>query len=377
MSGSYGIRGPAVHFLQGFAGVVIALATTLLIASGCGSTAGSGVTVENAGSDDRETLCRRIDAALAQARDGRLLDARVNGAWQVVHGILAFGDGLPLATASGTRPALSHLLGGGGLTGWRVREGARGVVASIDEGSTTGQGHPDQWMGYLSQCGIQGLPVDTPLVVGGKPHTLRDLLTQSQADIRPGREATWTLMALSRWLPHDAEWTAADGRRWTVEEVVGMEAEAEVDGAACGGAHRLYALATALAARREALAAAGRDATATGGWAEARACVDRQIERARTGQQPDGSFSVHFFARPGTSTDVFARLGATGHIFELLVVALDDERLAEPWVTRAATRLVTLLEQTSDVDVECGALYHAAHGLLLYRERICGDGRTR
>jgi hypothetical protein len=41
-------------------------------------------------------------------------------------------------------------------------------------------------------------------------------------------------------------------------------------------------------------------------------------------------------------------------------------------VTRAATRLVTLLEQTSDVDVECGALYHAAHGLLLYRERICG-----
>ena len=38
---------------------------------------------------------------------------------------------------------------------------------------------------------------------------------------------------------------------------------------------------------------------------------------------------------------------------------------------RAATRLVTLLEQTSDIDVECGALYHAAHGLLLYRQRTC------
>ena len=63
----------------------------------------------------------------------------------------------------------------------------------------------------------------------------------------------------------------------------------------------------------------------------------------------------------------------TGHIVEVLSVALDDERLTEPWVTRAADRLVTLLEQTSDVDVECGALYHAAHGLLLYRDRICGS----
>jgi hypothetical protein len=58
-------------------------------------------------------------------------------------------------------------------------------------------------------------------------------------------------------------------------------------------------------------------------------------------------------------------------VFEVLTVALDDERLAEPWVTRAADRLVTLLERTADVDVECGALYHAAHGLALYRRRSC------
>ena len=25
-----------------------------------------------------------------------------------------------------------------------------------------------------------------------------------------------------------------------------------------------------------------------------------------------------------------------------------------------------------NTDVECGALYHACHGLLLYRERVCG-----
>jgi hypothetical protein len=77
------------------------------------------------------------------------------------------------------------------------------------------------------------------------------------------------------------------------------------------------------------------------------------------------------FERPATSPDVFATLSATGHVFEVLALALDDESLSEPWVTRAAERLVTLLERTSDVDAECGGLYHAAHGLALYRRRIC------
>ena len=37
------------------------------------------------------------DERQRQARDGRRLDAAVNGAWQAVHGILAFGRELPLA----------------------------------------------------------------------------------------------------------------------------------------------------------------------------------------------------------------------------------------------------------------------------------------
>jgi hypothetical protein len=174
-------------------------------------------------------------------------------------------------------------------------------------------------------------------------------------------------MALSAWLPPESSWTASDGRAWTIEDVVAMEAAADIDGAACGGCHRLFGLVQALAAHR-----AGANGSERGGWADAEARIEACIEIARRHQQPDGSFSVHFFERPGTSADVFARLGATGHIFEFLVAALDDERLAEPWVTRAATRLVTLLEQTADVDVECGALYHAVHGLRLYRERVCG-----
>ena len=67
------------------------------------------------------------------------------------------------------------------------------------------QGHPDQWLGYLSQCGLApcgrgGVPLDARLVVNGRDFTVADLLSQAQADIAPGQEATWTLMAFSSYL---------------------------------------------------------------------------------------------------------------------------------------------------------------------------------
>lgn len=325
---------------------------------------------------DAAALCDRIDAALTHARDARRLDASVHGAWQVVHGILAFGPEFPLAHDGDVTPALDYLLDGGRLVGWQLRPGTPGVIAVVEEGSTMGQGHPDQWLGYLSQCGVSGpdaaagpgaIPLDTPLRVAGRQTTIGALLDQARHDIRPGQEATWTLMALATYLPPDASWTSRDGTAWTTEDVVRMEAESEIHSAACGGAHRLYGLAVAL----EAHDAAGLPRLDDDGWAVARSVVADAVASARRFQQPDGSFSVHSFERPGTSVDVIARLGATGHVFEVLAVALDDEELDAPWIRRAAERLVILMEQTVDLDVECGALYHAAHGLALYRRRIC------
>ena len=368
----YARNAPLVS-LPGLAPLLPLITALLVAAAGCGGPASRSPAAP--APIDRDALCGRIDAALAHARDARRLDAAVHGAWQVVHGILAFGPEFPLGVEGREKPALGYLLDGGSLVGWKLRPAQPGVVAVVEEGSTMGQGHPDQWLGYLSQCGtalesspalVGGMPLDTAIVVAGRRFTLADLLAQAQHDIRPGQEATWTLMALSAWLPIDAAWKAGDGRQWTTEDVVAMEADADIFSAACGGAHRLYGLAVALAAHR----ASG--AADSGGWAAATAVLDDAIDRARRFQQADGGFSVHSFERPGTSPDVFAQLSATGHVFEVLAVALNGERLAEPWVTRAADRLVTLLERTADVDVECGALYHAAHGLALYRRRICG-----
>ncbi len=350
-----------------------AAAAVLASSAGCGGPRSAATAPPEPAAVDVASLCRRIDAVLAHARDARRLDADVHGAWQVVHGILAFGSEFPLVHDGKTGSALDYLLSGGRLTGWQLRSGKPGVVAVVEEGSTMGQGHPDQWLGYLAHCGIGttggpgGIPLDTRLVVADRDFTVADLLAQAQHDIRPGQEATWTLMALSTFLHPDAAWKAGDGTAWTTERVVQMEADADIFSAACGGAHRLYGLAAAVRARQAAGGAADDD-----GWAAAEEVLEDCIDRARRFQQPDGSFSTHYFERPGTSPDVFARLGATGHVFEVLAFALDDERLAEPWVTRAADRLTTLLEQTADVDVECGALYHAVHGLALYRARRCG-----
>jgi hypothetical protein len=358
------------------AGAVIAM----LVACGCGlnpEERPAGVPAFRA--LPREILCERIDAVLASARDGRRLNAGVQGAWQAVHGILAFGKDLPIAHDGTVSPALDYLLGGGPITGWMLRPGDPGVIAVVEEGSTTGQGHPDQWIGYLSQCGVAtdpegltgGLPLDTPLVVAGRKYTLADLFAQAQHDIRPGQESSWTLMALAAYLPTDASWEAGDGRHWTTEDVVRMEADSAIVGAACGGTHRLYGLAAAVRAYRDAHGAPPPDS----GWAAAEDVLADHIDMARRFQQPDGSFSVNFFERPARSPDVFSTLGATGHVFEVLALVLDDESLAEPWVTRAAERLVTLLEKTSDLDVECGGLYHTAHGLALYRHRTCSARR--
>jgi hypothetical protein len=246
----------------------------------------------------------------------------------------------------------------------------------MEAGSKTGQGHPDQWLGYLSQCGLT--PQDK-LIVGGEEFTVNDLITQAQWDMRDGMEATWTLMAFGTFLPIDAEWKASDGEVWTIDRMVEMENEADHTARACGGTHCLYGLAVALNKYKQ----EGGDLNEEP-WKsvneriygyenlETKKHVDGLIDKARKFQQPDGSLSVQFFERPGSTPELANRIHATGHTFEFLCAVLTDDQLKEPWVTRAAVSLLDMLERTQEYDVECGALYHAVHGLDMYRNRRFG-----
>ncbi|HEV3005179.1 MAG TPA: ADP-ribosylation factor-directed GTPase activating protein isoform b, partial [Pirellulales bacterium] len=97
------------------------------------------------------------------------------------------------------------------------------------------------------------------------------------------------------------------------------------------------------------------------------------IRAAKACQQPDGGFSTEFFKRAASSPDLALRLNTSGHVFEFLSVALTDEQLREPWMARALDFLLEIFEATEDDDLECGGLYHGAHGLILYRERRFGQ----
>lgn len=316
-------------------------------------------------------LAKRVDLAIQITAD-RVLDVQVNNAWQVVHGILAYGPDLKMRVNGENVSALRWLFDGNTMNGWNLYPSEKGLEAELVPGSSAAQGHPDQWIGYLSQCGVK---LDDPIVVtvnGQKrTFTMRDMIEHAKWSLREGQEATWTLMAFAAYstpdyLPLDGAWTARDGKAWTFEKLVDMEATAGIEGAACGGSHRLYALAEALALYKQ----TGRPLT--GGWEKAQKVLDAAVAAARDYQQPDGGFSTNMFFRSGISADVDSRINSTGHVFEVLAYSVSDEELRSPWFTRAAQFLCKKLEDTKEIPVSCGGLYHGAHGLMIYRDRRWG-----
>lgn len=314
---------------------------------------------------DDDQLGQMIDEELLYAAQQRTLSSDRNAAWQILHGVLAFGPEFPLQHGGKTVPAMPWVMSGGRMEGWTMRKGAVGLKAVLESGSLRGQGHEDQWLAVIAQCDI---PSSTEIKLGDRTFEVGDIIKQAMYDVYEGKECSWTLIALSHYLPLDTEWENSRGETWTIERIMQMEAEQELGTSACGGSHRLIGLTMALQRYRK----ANPQVELTGGWLAAEQTIQDAITKARQYQLPDGAFSVNYFQRPGDSRNLPDHLGATGHTLEFLALALDEEQLAQPWVTRAVVRLCELFELTRPFDLECGGLYHAAHGLVLYRQRRFG-----
>lgn len=324
-------------------------------------------------SDDQ--LRALIDEALTFIEHHRELSLERNAAWQIMHGVLAFGHDFQVRHGDQQVSALDWVLAGKPMKGWTLHKGDVGLRAELEPGKN-GQGHEDQWLAVVSQSGIGS---EHPLLVDGRQYRMHDVLTQAMHDTYEGKECPWTLVGLSQYLhPIDQSWEAADGSRWSVERMLTMAGGPEYDPklgeqlvheGACGGTHLLIGMAMALARYQQQYP----DRELAGGWKAAAERIDWAARAARTNQLPDGSFSIRYFERPARSRSVGENLGATGHTLELLATALNRQQLSEPWVRRAVAYLCQLLEDTQTLNLECGALYHAAHGLVLYRQRCFGD----
>jgi hypothetical protein len=228
-------------------------------------------------------------------------------------------------------------------------------------------------LAVISQCDLSD---EHPILLGEEKYTIDDLVRQAKHDVYDGKECSWTLIGLSQYLPTTAEWEA-DGSTWSLERMMAMEAgsdmgsedaQSHVNRAACGGSHRLIGMTMTLDRYRR----ANSEAELTGGWLAAQQRIAWAVEMAKQHQLPSGAFSVNYFERSTNSVDLAEHLGATGHTLEFLSLALTDEQIHEPWVRRAAIHLCELFKKTESIELECGALYHAAHGLVLYRQRLFG-----
>jgi hypothetical protein len=360
---------------------LMAGATMIVVGTGIGcdrakrvaASANSDAEV-NSGDTAVDDLQRWIDDTLAYNRDRRILSTERNAAWQVAHGSVAYGLDLPLQVGSNRVLAFEHLLRGGAMRGWDLDvvgthpTTKRPLVnATVQAGSYEGQGHVDQFLGYLSQTNP---PLDLPIQFDGVTATLEDWGRTAQWEIpnNPYREYSWTLIALTNLFPDDYEWKAADGNTWTLEPLVEFEANQDLTTSPCGGMHRAMGLAHAVEYWKR------RKLSFTGGWLAAQKKLVETVETIHRYQNSDGTFSTNYTSRPGTSSDLSSRIGTTGHTLEVLAYALERDELRKPWIEKSVRRLCAMLEAAKDEELECGGLYHGLAGLRIYRARVFGEG---
>lgn len=320
--------------------------------------------------DDLAPLKDELTRVLKQNAEGRRLFVPLHGAWQVLHGVLAYGSQFQLQSDQGTQNALSFLVSGGAVSGFQPELGdalgeppRNGVRMGLDPSTKVGQGHRDQWLAVIAQA---GLTLQDELVGGDRVFRMEDWVRQMKYDIPLNfeREYSWTLIALTTYHDTDHRWTARDGNDYSVESLLQSEINQDVETSACGGTHRLIGIAMALNRRK----AEGKPVI--GVWSDAQQLVSTAIELAQQNQNGDGSFSGSYFHRAGPTMDLAEGLGTTGHVLEFLALAAPDKVLSQPWVERSARHLMRTLDSCRDIDLECGVLYHALHGLQELRSRI-------
>ncbi|HQX50913.1 MAG TPA: hypothetical protein PLR25_13450 [Planctomycetaceae bacterium] len=306
-------------------------------------------------------LRQRIDAAIDQVQQREVQTS--HGFWTVLHGLLGVGIDLTLVDpATGSRvSAIDAISGGGEVRGMRFIPTPDGL--EVQNGPMfVGQGHMDQFVAEMLQV---GLPPDHPFVVDGKQYTLMDFVRHAQSRVRvtEDQELSWSIIVIGECLGTDAQWTNRFGESLRFEDLVRYELDQDIEAAACGGTHRLFGLDWVYQLHVR------NGGAVTGVWQEVAEKTRRYQDRAQELQNPDGSFSTEFFRGSADVDDMKQRISSTGHILEWLASSLPDEQLQADWVRDAANALSLMILDIQSAPMEGGTLYHALHGLRIYRSR--------
>ncbi len=307
-----------------------------------------------------EALEGKIDQTL-DSYHRRLLDASKNDPWEVMHGIIAYGCDTNLARGRGSKAVngIAYMCWNGTCAGERLLL-TKANRLEARKGPHV-QGHHGQFLAILAQSRVKP---DYPLLVNNKQFTIADLIESEKLGCRANTELTFKLIALTHYAGSDAQWENNLGEPWSIERLIKAEIASTIQGAACGGTHRLTAIYFPVARHlKEGKPLAGE-------YLRAQKYTHDYQRYAFSLQNSDGSFSTEWFKGPGNRQDVDRKLKTTGHIFEWLMFTLPNDALRDPKVVKTANFLATVMLAEPKRQWEIGPLGHAIHALRIYRERV-------
>jgi hypothetical protein len=312
--------------------------------------------------DSAEAELNELVKQAVKVTSNRFLTANVHTPWQILHGILALRQDFDIKVDGQKTSALKWLSEGNEWKGDSiVRKTPHGGEFHRFTKPYHFEGHPNQFLAILT---MSELGTDHEFLTSrGEAVTIDEMLNNAKMTVNDREEITWTLWTLSRYLPIDTEWINKDGEAWSMERLVQIQTYADVNQAACGGTHGLFALSLA----RNSYIYSGKKPR--GIWLEADQKIKRYIAESRSLQNADGTFSTSYFAGPGKSEEFGRRIATSGHILEFLMVAADDKELQKPWFRKAVHAVANELVENRSSAADCGPLYHALHALVLYGNR--------
>lgn len=283
------------------------------------------------------------------------------GPWALMHTILPYGVESEVI-AGGRRVNTIGWLSFNGTSGRQnlfqpTRTGFRPVVGPGV------QGHEGQFLAILAQSRVQA---DYPLQINRRRYTVMDLARYEMATCREDSELTFKLIGLSHYLEPNQKWRDNRGRSWTLEKMVAEELAQPINGAACGGVHRLMGLSFSLVQRQE----AGQPIT--GHWQRAELYLNDYVTYTLSLQNPDGSFSTNWFESRGMDPNVERKVQTTGHILEWIVYTLPHDQLRSPKVQSALEFLLDTVGREPQKDWPIGPRGHALRAMALYSQRVFG-----
>jgi len=223
------------------------------------------------------------------------------------------------------------------------------------------QGHHGQFLAILAQARLRR---DYPLHVAGREFTVQDLLENEERTCRSGMELTFKLIAVAHYRATDHTWHNEAGQTWNLPRLVREEIAAPIQGAACGGTHRLMGLARAVRKREQ------EGKPLDGEFGRARKYLNDYHRYAFQLQNADGSFSTKWLEYREARPELDRRVQTTGHILEWLAYSLSDEELRQADTLRAVRYLTDVLWDHRDRTWENGPLGHALSGLQIFQRRV-------